>query len=255
MLYRVNPKFDSMKFMLVLIVPLLSGLVGCHNIPADASAEIADDGYADVQVVGAMRNVMWKGELGGSIALDTLTDKTNLYGLGPQSYLTGELLIHNGTSYLSKVTSDSTMSVEQTYEVSAPFFVYAYVHEWRAVDLPPDVVSIAQLEAFIDDNTHQLKRPFAFKLSGSAASADIHIQNLAEGTKVSSPEEAHQGQTSYKVTHEEVEIIGFFSTEHQGVFTHHDSFVHMHLITADESKMGHLDKLEINQMKLYLPVK
>jgi acetolactate decarboxylase len=29
----------------------------------------------------------------------------------------------------------------------------------------------------------------------------------------------------------------------------------MHLITKDESKMGHLDELEIGQMKLYLPKK
>jgi acetolactate decarboxylase len=29
----------------------------------------------------------------------------------------------------------------------------------------------------------------------------------------------------------------------------------MHLITKDESKMGHLDELEIKKMKLYLPKK
>jgi acetolactate decarboxylase len=29
----------------------------------------------------------------------------------------------------------------------------------------------------------------------------------------------------------------------------------MHLITQDESKMGHLDELQIDEMKLYLPRK
>ena len=72
---------------------------------------------------------------------------------------------------------------------------------------------------------------------------------------MSSPDEAHQGQTIYKIINEDAEIIGFFSTEHQGVFTHHDSFLHMHLITKDESKMGHLDELAIGEMKLYLPNK
>lgn len=86
-------------------------------------------------------------------------------------------------------------------------------------------------------------------------SATIHIQNLPEGTKVSSPQEAHQGQTNYELFNENVEIVGFFSTQHKGVFTHHDSYVHMHLITKDESKMGHVDELEIRKLKLYLPKK
>jgi len=70
---------------------------------------------------------------------------------------------------------------------------------------------------------------------------------------VSSPAEAHQGQTNYYLNNEEVEIVGFFSTEHQGVFTHHDSFLHMHLITKDKSLMGHLDELELDKVTLYLP--
>ena len=209
----------------------------------------------DVKIVGAMKNVMWKGELGSSINLETISDKNGLYGLGPVSYLTGELLINNGKSYVSKVTSDSTMTVEKTHNTSAPFFVYGNVTEWNEIELPSDVKTIQDLEKFIDDKTTEFKRPFTFKLIGQVSSAIIHIQNLPEGTKVSSPDEAHQGQTNYNIINEDAEIIGFFSTEHKGVFTHHDSFLHMHLITKDESKMGHLDELEIGEMKLYLPKK
>ena len=59
----------------------------------------------------------------------------------------------------------------------------------------------------------------------------------------------------YELNNEESEIIGFFPTEHKGVFTHQDSFIHMHVILKDESKMGHLDELEIGKLKLYLPTK
>ena len=67
----------------------------------------------------------------------------------------------------------------------------------------------------------------------------------------------HQGQTNYMLENSEVEIVGFFSTEHKGIFTHHDSNVHMHLITTDRKKMGHLDKVFFGNgsMKLYLPKK
>ena len=87
--------------------------------------------------------------------------------------------------------------------------------------------------------------------------AEIHCQNLAPGSIVRSPKEAHAGQVNYSLTNETVDIIGFFSTQHQGVFTHHDSYVHMHLITQDEKQMGHLDHVEIipADISLFLPVK
>lgn len=180
-------------------------------------------------------------------------DKNGLYGLRPQSYLTGELMINNGVSYLSKVSSDSTMTVEKNFDVAALFFVYANVMEWGEVMLPANVKTIPELEKFISTRTPEYKRPFTFKLIGKVSTAKIHVQNLPPGTKVSSPQEAHQGQVNYEVKDTEAEIVGFFSTEHQGIFTHHDSFLHMHLITADERMMGHLDEVEIEDMTLFLP--
>ncbi|MCV9386275.1 acetolactate decarboxylase [Reichenbachiella ulvae] len=233
---------------------LTVGLIGCNWTPKEKNTDEAET-YPDIKIVGAMKNVMRKGELGSSIDLDTISDKNGLYGLGPISYLTGELLINNGKSYVSKVNSDSTMSVEKNVKSSAPFFVYGNVTEWNEMDLPSYIKTIQDVEKFIDDKTSELKRPFAFKLIGQVSSAIIHIQNLPEGTKVSSPDEAHQGKINYNIANENAEIIGFFSTEHKGVFTHHDSFLHMHLITKDESSMGHLDELEIGEMKLYLPKK
>ncbi|MDY8137501.1 acetolactate decarboxylase [Aquimarina sp. 2201CG5-10] len=233
---------------------LVVGLISCNSIQKENNSKEVKT-YPDIKVVGAMKNVMWKGELGSSISIDTISNKTGLFGLGPVSYLTGELLINDGKSYASKVTSDTTMTVKKTFDVSAPFFVYGNVTEWNEIELPTNVKTIKDIEKFIDSKTIDFKRPFTFKLIGQVSSAIIHIQNLPEGTKVSSPDEAHQGQTNYELENENVEIVGFFSTEHKGVFTHHDSFLHMHLITKDETKMGHLDELKVEKMKLYLPKK
>lgn len=213
------------------------------------------ESFSDIRIVGAMKNVMWKGELGGNINFDTISNKVGLYGLGPVSYLKGELLINNGKVYVSTVKSDSTMSVEQSADISAPFFVYTNVHEWNEIALPQSIKSIQDLESFITEKTTDIKRPFAFKLIGAITRAVIHIQNLPEGTLVSSPTEAHQGQVNYELEAESVDIVGFYSTKHKGVFTHHDSFLHMYLITSDESKMGHLDEVVFESMKLYLPRK
>ncbi|WP_038600598.1 acetolactate decarboxylase [Dokdonia sp. MED134] len=238
-----------MKYILLLAFTIC--LASCNSKGETATSTT----YPDVKVVGAMKNVMWKGELEGSILLDTITNKKGLYGLGPESYLTGELLIVNSTSYLSKVSSDTAMTVTPTYDVSAPFFVYTNVTDWYEINLPASVKTIKDIEDFVSERTKEAKRPFAFKLEGTVSKAEIHIQNLPRGTKVSSPQEAHQGQTNYTLQDEQVEIIGFFSTMHKGIFTHHDSNIHLHLITKDESKMGHLDNLDIDRLTLFLPKK
>lgn len=203
-----------------------------------------------VKISGAMRNVMRKGELGGVIRLDTIADRKGLFGIGPVSYLRGELLINDGKSYRSVVTSDSTMRVDATFDVEAPFFVYGNATDWEVTDLPRDVKSAGSLEKYINDRAQETDLPFIFKLTGRVESAVIHVQNLPEGSTVSSPAEAHQGQVNYQIIDRDVEIVGFYSRNHQGVFTHHDSFVHLHLITADEAMMGHLDEVVLGEMKL-----
>lgn len=238
---------QNIKYTLVTLLTFL--YVSCNSEKEKATT------YPDIHIVGAMKNIMWKGELASRVNFDTIQNKTGLYGLGPESFLTGEVLINDGKSYISQVTSDSTMAVTKTWNASAPFFVYANVTEWNNIELPDNIKTIRELETFIDQKTTDYKRPFAFKLEGTIANATIHIQNLPKGTQVSSPDEAHQGQVNYRLIHDSVTIVGFFSTKHQGIFTHHDSMLHMHLITQDESKMGHLDELEINTMTLYLPKK
>ena len=144
-----------MKYILLLTFAIC--LASCNSKGETATPTT----YPDVKVVGAMKNVMWKGELEGSILLDTITNKKGLYGLGPESYLTGELLIVNGTSYLSKVSSDTTMTVTPTYDVSAPFFVYTNVTDWYEINLPASVKTIKDIEDFVSERTKEAKRPFA----------------------------------------------------------------------------------------------
>lgn len=209
----------------------------------------------DVKIVGEMKNIMWKGQLYGNINLDTISNKKHLYGLGPVEYLSGELMIFDGKAYKSTVLTQSTMKVEETYKAKAPFFGYANIEKWEERNLPDNIQTIAELENYLDKNTKSTKRPFMFKLNGIVETAKIHIVNLPKGSKVSSPDEAHKGQINFILENQHVDILGFFSTEHKAIFTHHDTFLHMHLLTGDRTKMGHLDELKLKKgtIKLYLP--
>lgn len=209
-----------------------------------------------VKVSGAMSNVMKKGQLQGTILLDTIQNKQHLYGLGPKEYLKGELLIIDGKSYVASVNEDGSIKTEETFDVKAPFFVYANTENWKEYTLPKKIRTLKQLEEFIDKKTKNNNRPFTFKLQGIFAKINFHIQNLPDGTIVKSPKDAHQGQGKYEGENIEGEIIGFFSTEHQTVFTHHDTYIHIHFINSERTEMGHIDDLMLNgkmKIKLYLP--
>ncbi len=228
-------------------------LVACQSNSSPPVSEIHS--LNSVKVVGAMRNVMHKGELSGVVDIDTISNKKHLYGLGPLEGLAGEILLIDGKGYKSTVKSDTSMYVAETCDMKAPFFVYANVDAWTETGLPDSVVTLGALDAYLDFVSQRMSRPFCFRLIATVERAGIHVVNLPPGTKVSSPEEAHQGQANYEIVNEEVELVGFFSTRHKGVFTHHDTNVHVHLITADKRKMGHLDKLKIQPgtARLFLP--
>lgn len=207
-----------------------------------------------LEITGAMHRVMREGKLEGMINLDTIQNKEHLFGVGPLAFLRGEILILDGQAYVSRATPDSTIVIEENWQAQAPFFVAARVPAWEEVSLPDSVRTIPQLENFL----LQLRgdaEPFPFKLTGNVAFADIHIVNLPPGSAVSSPQEAHVGLQHFYLENEPVDMVGFFSTQHQTVFTHHDSYVHMHLITQDRKKMGHLDAVQLqpSAVSLWLP--
>ena len=231
-----------------ILIPLLLMFVTLHTRAQTAPAT------APV-IVGAMKKVMRGGELFPTISLDTLRDKRHLYGMGPLAYLKGETLILDGVGYTSRVINDSEMHVEQTMKFSAPFFGYAHISKWKQRPLPDSVRDLAKLERYLALSTRRELRPFFFTITCKASQAEVHLVNLPDRTKVSSPEEAHRGQRNYALNDEDVELLGFFSTEHQAIFTHHDTWLHIHLINKSLTVMGHLDQLTIapGTARLYLP--
>ncbi len=208
-----------------------------------------------VMVAGAIKNVMHKGDLSSHAQLDTLP-KEGLYALGPNNELQGELFVANGTVYVSKTTTDSTqMEVTTNPKASAPFLVYANITDWETSALPIEVKTLAELEFYLNAKYEQIKEPFPFQLKGTIDSATVHVQNLAPGSIVKSRADAHKGQVKYPLKKQEVTLLGFYSRAHQGIFTHRNSYMHIHLLTEDHTAMGHLDEVSLGEMDLNLPAK
>ncbi len=209
-----------------------------------------------VFVSGALSNVMKNGDLQSTILLDTISTKENLYGLGPKHYLTGELLIMDGEAYVTSIDDNGAIKMEKTFQAKAPFFVYTYVEEWESYRLPKDITSFQELEKYLLQKSKEYNTPFAFKLQGVFNKVEFHIQNLPNGTLVKSHKDAHQGQKKYVRKNINGDLIGFFSTQHQQVFTHHNQFIHIHFINQEKTEMGHVDDFlfsEADNILLFLP--
>ena len=207
-----------------------------------------------VEVRGALSNVMRKGDLKAAISLDTL-QPLFLFGLGPLDSLRGELLTLNGITYVARATMGGGMTVQKTQDAKAPFFVFSYVPKWKEIALPDSVTDLGRLERYLSSRTGATGAPIVFRLKGSLENSMIHVVNLPRGVKIRSPQDAHNGQKKYKLRKREVEMLGFFSTMHQGIFTHHDSFIHLHLLSSDKKMSGHVDEASFKkgQIKLYVP--
>ncbi len=239
--------FRFLSSFIVVQVILLS----CSHTLSNKDKVVGDH---ELIVIGAMRDVMWNGKLEGNFFWDKVTDKESIFGIGPLSYLKGEVMIWDGIPFVSTVQpKDSSVLVEQNDTVSSPFFVMAKVTSWQKVEIPSSITTIQHIDQFLLRSNFNNGNPYAFKLSGIVENAVYHIQNLPDGSEVLNPQQAHKGQVKYRLDQVEVDILGFFSQDHQGIFTHHDTYTHMHIISKDKKYMGHLDDLKIQNMNLFIP--
>ncbi|MDA8686669.1 acetolactate decarboxylase [Robiginitalea sp.] len=227
--------------LFLLALTLLLELGGC------AEPEVA----SNIKVAGKMRDVMWLGQLQGKLSTDTITHH-NTYGLGPMSNLKGEILVLEGKTYIAQVLDSGTLRTREVQRAEAPFFVYSTDSDFQNVELSNSSYALESLEQFIDEAYAAYKQPLLVRIDGVFDSLKLHAVNLPEGAKVASPQEAHEGLTTFEYSGLQGTLIGFFSRTHQAVFTHHDSYFHGHFISADRTVLGHVDELgfEANRIKL-----
>ena len=78
--------------------------------------------------------------------------------------------------------------------------------------------------------------------------------DVPRGTEVNGPDDAHRHNKHYHLEGRTMDIVGFFSTKHKAVFTHHDTNIHVHAITAERDWMGHVEQLRFSSSSVQLQV-
>lgn len=237
-----------MRCQLIFIVFLSGLLINCSN----------HGSINEVQYSGSLHDIM-QGKIGATIALKEVEKIPNLYALGATEDLKGEIQIFNGIPEVSKKL-DQTIILDHSFDASAELLVYTSVNEWENIEVPSMVKSQGQFDIFLVQEAKKagidMSKPFAFLLSGTILKLNWHIIDWDGSQQDHSPQNHLNSGLNGVLAHGDVEILGFYSTHHEGVFTHKGSKTHMHFRTNDTRLAGHVDRIFLGEnMILKLPKK
>jgi acetolactate decarboxylase len=201
--------------------------------------------------------VVRDGDLRRRVALSAMAERPHLYAVGPLEGLKGEVTVWDGSASLARWESGRIVATDE-FKGKACFLVYAQVPGWSERKVASGVKNPEDLEASIVVEARKAgvpaDRPLPFLLRGRAQQVKLHIVNKTDNAP-HNPAEHAKVKVPVALEACELDVIGFYSSEHAGVFTHHDSYVHMHALTADRKISGHVDELTPGAgMRLYLPL-
>lgn len=233
------------KIVLIIAFPLFFGTIqGQNNV---------------VSVIGASKNI-GAGHSEATLFLDSIKEKRHLYGLGPIEYVKGEIVILNGKAYSIRVDSTGQKTAVSTgFDIKATFLVSANVKKWKKIPLSQGFSTTKQFQTALAKIAFEqgidTSKAFPFRLAGTLKNAPCHVMNMTKETGYNSEDLAKSKLKFSVLPDEKIEIIGFYSTKHQGVFTPNSAFVHLHFLSKNKDKGGHIDEFisDPNSLILFLP--
>jgi hypothetical protein len=200
-----------------------------------------------VRWIGAQRDVLG-GDVDGKISLRELGDLTHLYGLGPRAGVSGEITVFDGQPCIARVV-DRRVNVETSADGHAAcFLVYDQVHAWHEVvqlrSINDEATLLATVrrvarESGLDDGV-----PFIFLLHGYAASITFHVLDKRDDLP-HTPALHERAKVRFELERRVVDVLGFHSSRHRGIFTPGESDLHMHFRTVDGQVSGHVERIAL----------
>jgi alpha-acetolactate decarboxylase len=207
-----------------------------------------DSPSTHVKYSGALKTIM-SGNIEATISLDTFSQKKHLYALGAVADLKGEIQLFDSKPTNSVVVNGS-IQTKDSYTVKAALYVYAEVEKWNEFDIE-NIATKDDLEKRIFEtaksNGVNVDEPFPFLLEGEVSTLDWHVIDWKEGDTVHNHMKHKESGLNGSLQNQAVEIIGFFSTKHKAIFTHHSTNMHMHFKTNDTKLAGHVDDVILDK--------
>ena len=204
-----------------------------------------------VSVAGKRSKIFEQRQLDASILIDTIK-ANHLYGLGPVENLQGEILVWNNNAFVTAIDPDNNpLIMKNVTGLKAIFFVYSDVAKWDTIRVTEKINSLPELQKIIKNKAYQHGRDtlsaFPFLLLGTIAKGKGHIMSNGEKVLDVTPRLLKEASRIHLFNNEQVQMLGFYSVKHQGVFTHYGKFIHIHYqLINKKNQIGHLDDVSFD---------
>jgi len=215
-----------------------------------AGTGIQSDFPSQPQVWGSLRGMMQQGITDAGITLQDAMSGSHMWGLGAVQDLNGEITVMDSIVFLAHPISGQEAAVYQSSpsaDTRVALLVLAEVEAWNSYPIDRDINSQAHLEAWVAAKAEQIgwsaQRVLPFRVIGKTSHLQLHV---IDGERLEDAGNSHQDHLATAIErvwkNTETELFGFRSLHHKTVFTHHDTTIHVHGVTADNSS-GHLDEV------------
>jgi acetolactate decarboxylase len=221
-----------------------------------------------VEYVGAQKDIFKTGKASGVVSLEELAGRKGLYAMGPVDGLDGEITIFDSKPYITKVRGND-YTLDKTFKHGAFFLVWTEQKNWTDVPLPATVKGYVDLQTFVKAQAQaagiDVSKPFPFLLAGTPVEIKWHINVDRTDGKPITRELFLKSKEPYVTRNEAVDIIGFYSEHHAGVFLTQfapaikegsgmENAIHIHLVSRTSKASGHIDDITFGEgMVLRLP--
>ncbi|MBF0559678.1 MAG: acetolactate decarboxylase [Nitrospirae bacterium] len=212
-----------------------------------------------VEYIGAQKDIFVSGKAASVVSLEDLEGHKGLYAMGPVDGLDGEITIIDSKAYITKVRG-SDYVVDNTFKHGAFFLVWTEQSKWTDVPVPDNVKGYVDLQRFVKSRAQaagiDVTKPFPFLLSGTPAEIKWHVNiDRTEGNPITK-ELFAKSKEHFVIKNEPVDIIGFYSEQHGGVFmtkyapaipesSGMTNAIHIHFVSRVSKAAGHIDELTL----------
>ena len=221
-----------------------------------------------VEYVGAQKDIFVSGKASSVVSLEDLEGRKGLYAMGPIDGLDGEITVFDSKPYITKVRGSDYVA-DNTWKHGAFFLVWTEQSKWKDVPVPNTVKGYVDLQNFVKAQAQaagiDVTKPFPFLLSGTPVEIKWHINvDRTEGKPITK-ELFVKSKAPFVTKNEPVDIIGFYSDHHVGVFVAEyapaikegsgsKNQIHIHLVSRTSKAAGHIDDITMGEgMVLRLP--
>jgi len=191
----------------------------------------------------------------GVVDLDTALAGPHVYAVGAIKGGKGEITVIDSEIWLAYGKDGLGRTQRRIPEgEQAALLVTAEARNWKKFVVPKKM-SESGLYDFILDQAERYglntKKPFPFLIERPLQDVRWHVIN-GPNPEFSGHFKGHGGKPSFIQLKEHIEqtsgvIIGFYSANVQGVFTHPGESWHLHILIRDKEKAGHVDEVVVGK--------